>query len=91
MKKGFPQTPFLKLQLIFPNRGFSPIGKNEIKVFGKGSGEEPFLRKVCPRSLQEAKSLSGFNTGDAVGCINAAVFFQGKLNLKIAEDAEERI
>ena len=22
--------------------------KNEIKVFGKGFGEEPFLRKVCP-------------------------------------------
>ncbi|MCI7805471.1 MAG: hypothetical protein MR503_10415 [Oscillospiraceae bacterium] len=22
--------------------------KNESKFFGKGSGEEPFLRKVCP-------------------------------------------
>ena len=25
--------------------------KNEIKVFGKGFGEEPFLRKVCPDKL----------------------------------------
>ena len=25
--------------------------KTNIKVFGKGSGEEPFLRKVCPDKL----------------------------------------
>ncbi len=37
--------------------------KNESKVFGKGSGEEPFLRKVCPsRVTQIAVIISDFPT-----------------------------